>query len=185
MAVLAESLVDEWLNRQGFFTVRGMRHGVNEIDLLGVRPNAQGLEAWHVEVQVSFRPVGYISSIPRDAVQGFSKSSRSAKTRTPDLLRSAVAGWIEKKFTGPVKCRAREGAWPGLAWKYVFVHAVVRTQLELDLIAGHGVEVKPFNDVLSELGQATGRFRGGAGTDLSEIIEYFYQQRRAAGSNNQ
>ena len=37
MAALAESLVDEWLNRQGFFTVRGLKHGVDEIDLLGVR----------------------------------------------------------------------------------------------------------------------------------------------------
>ena len=37
MALLAESLVDEWLNRQGFFTIRGIKHGVGEIDLLGVR----------------------------------------------------------------------------------------------------------------------------------------------------
>ena len=39
MAALAESLVDAWLNRQGFFTVRGLKHGIDEIDLLGVRPN--------------------------------------------------------------------------------------------------------------------------------------------------
>ena len=57
MAVLAESLVDEWLNRQGFFTVRGVKHGVEEIDLLGVRPAEKTLDAWHVEVQASFRPM--------------------------------------------------------------------------------------------------------------------------------
>jgi len=39
MAAFAESLVDEWLNRQGFFTVRGLKYGVDEMDLLGVRPN--------------------------------------------------------------------------------------------------------------------------------------------------
>ena len=39
MAALAESLVGEWLNRQGFFTVRGLKHGVDEIDLLGIRPS--------------------------------------------------------------------------------------------------------------------------------------------------
>ncbi|SDJ83953.1 hypothetical protein SAMN05428973_106364 [Duganella sp. OV510] len=32
MALLAESLVDEWLNRKGFFIVRGLKHGVGEID---------------------------------------------------------------------------------------------------------------------------------------------------------
>jgi hypothetical protein len=43
MAALAESLVDEWLNRQGFFSVRGVKHGVDEIDLLGIRPNGSAL----------------------------------------------------------------------------------------------------------------------------------------------
>jgi hypothetical protein len=35
MALLAESLVEEWLNRSGFFTMRGIKCGVNELDLLG------------------------------------------------------------------------------------------------------------------------------------------------------
>ncbi len=35
MALLAEPLVDEWLNRKGFFTLRGIKHRVREIDLLG------------------------------------------------------------------------------------------------------------------------------------------------------
>ncbi len=58
MAFLAETLVDEWLNRQGYFTVRGLKDGVSEIDLLGVRRGPSGLEACHAEVQASFRPVG-------------------------------------------------------------------------------------------------------------------------------
>jgi len=28
MALLAESVVEEWLNRNGFFTIRGIKHGV-------------------------------------------------------------------------------------------------------------------------------------------------------------
>jgi hypothetical protein len=67
MGLLAESLVDEWLNRAGFFTVRGIKHGVGEMDLLGVRPRMSSLEAWHVEVQASFRPISYIASLPDDA----------------------------------------------------------------------------------------------------------------------
>jgi hypothetical protein len=41
MAALAESLVDEWLNRQGFFTVRGLKHGADEMRknaLRGIEP---------------------------------------------------------------------------------------------------------------------------------------------------
>ena len=35
MALLAEELVEEWLNRQGYFTIRGIKFGVHEIDLQG------------------------------------------------------------------------------------------------------------------------------------------------------
>jgi hypothetical protein len=56
MALLAESVVDEWLNRQGFFTIRGVKQGVSEMDILAVRPESSGIIGWHVEVQVSFRP---------------------------------------------------------------------------------------------------------------------------------
>ena len=51
MALLAESLVEEWLNRDGFFTIRGVKHGVGEMDLLAVRPQPDGrVIGWHVEV---------------------------------------------------------------------------------------------------------------------------------------
>jgi hypothetical protein len=52
MALLAEQLVDEWLNRNGFFTLRGIKSGVHQIDLLGVRMSKGRLEGWHVECQV-------------------------------------------------------------------------------------------------------------------------------------
>jgi hypothetical protein len=40
MALLAESLVEEWLNRKGFFTIRGIKHGVAEMDLFAIRHEA-------------------------------------------------------------------------------------------------------------------------------------------------
>ena len=61
MALLAESLVEEWLNRDGYFTIRGLKHGLGEMDLLAVRPQSDGVVGWHVEVTVSFRPIGYIA----------------------------------------------------------------------------------------------------------------------------
>ena len=80
MATLAESLVDEWMNRQGFFTVRGIKHGVHKIDLLGVRPTKDSLEAWHVEVQASFRLIGYLCSLLAEHIPSFAKSTSSAKS---------------------------------------------------------------------------------------------------------
>jgi hypothetical protein len=176
MALLAESLVDEWLNRKGFFTIRGIKHGVGEIDLLGVRPVESSLEAWHVEVQASFRPISYIAPLSEEAREGFAKSRTSMKTRPPELVERAAAAWVEKKFTSKSKCVARDKAWPGMNWKYKLVHAVVRWRDEVGAIAAKGVVVIPLYQVLTDLGRSEAAgIRGSAGTDLSEIIEYFYK----------
>jgi hypothetical protein len=180
MSLLAETLVDEWLNRRGYFTVRGLKDGVSEIDLLGIRPSSNALEACHVEVQISFRPVGYISPIAKEDVAGFAKSRTSAKARPDAMLERSVAAWIEKKFTIKAKVAARERAWPGQKWQYMFVHGVVRDKRELELIAGHGVKVVPFHRVLSELEHVSASQRGGAGTDISEIVEYFAKHNASA-----
>ena len=97
MALLAEALVDEWLNRNGYFTIRGLKDGVSEIDLLGVRPVSNNLEGCHIEVQISFRPVGYITPVTNsNQAAGFAKSRTSAKIRPDDLLRRSVAAWVKK-----------------------------------------------------------------------------------------
>ena len=174
MAFLAETLVDEWLNRQGYFTVRGLKDGVSEIDLLGVRAGKSGLEGCHVEVQASFRPVGYISPISKEQLAGFAKTRTSAKARPDAMLRKDVKEWVHKKFTSKGKVAARERAWPGISWQYVFVHAVVREPKELSFIAAHNIQVVPFHDVLRQLKHVSTSQRGGAGTDISEIVEYFF-----------
>jgi hypothetical protein len=174
MALLAETLVDEWLNRQGFFTVRGIKHGNDEIDLLGIRPSKSGLEAWHVEVQASFRPIGYISPVTDEIANTFVATPKSAKKRPPEIVKQCAEAWVESKFKRQRKKTAREQAWPGQGWEFVFVHAVVREPEELKAIAACGVRLVPLHEVLQGLEHvaATG-IRGGAGTDFSEIIEYF------------
>jgi hypothetical protein len=98
------------------------------------------------------------------------------KERPSKLVERAVVAWVEKKFKSKSKRAAREIAWPGLEWRYILVHAVVRWPVEVEAIARNGVEIVPLYRVLSELGslEASG-IRGSAGTDLSEIIEYFYR----------
>jgi hypothetical protein len=174
MALLAETLVDEWLNRQGFFTVRGIKHGNDEIDLLGGRPAASGLEAWHVEVQASFRPIGYISPVTDEIAKRFAATSKSAKKRPPQIVEECAEAWVQSKFTKERKRSAREQAWPNLEWEFVFVHAVVREPEELRTIAACGVRLVPLHQVLTGLEHDAAKgIRGSAGTDFSEIIEYF------------
>ena len=183
MALLAEALVDEWLNRRGFFTVRGVRHGVEEIDLLGVRPNGGGHDAWHVEVQASFRPLGYLSPMPKDLAAELGVNRRSAKKRSDDLVKRCAQKWVESKFFSASKKAARERAWPGLSWRPIFVHAEMRYPLELEVIGSCSVELIPLHRILSELRHELAEgVRGGAGTDLAEIIEYFDRHSGSARS---
>jgi len=177
MSLLAEQLVDEWLNLNRFFTRRGIRHGVHEIDLLGVRPTPSGsanpLEAWHVEVQVSFRPIGYLGRLTdKDVRAGAGKSKTSAKARGPEILRAGITEWVNKKFDAPGKIAARERCWPGLQWSRKFVHGRVKDKRELKLIAQAGVELIPFSDVLRELSEAPTGQAGAAGGDLVEIVRF-------------
>ena len=96
MALLAEEIVQEWLNRLGYFTIRGVRLGVDEIDLLAVR-FVEGLpECRHIEVQASMRPISYISRVPKvDQRAGVRPNSAS---RTDQQLIDGVASGSIRSF---------------------------------------------------------------------------------------
>jgi hypothetical protein len=175
MALLAESLVDEWLNRKGFFTIRGVKQGVGEIDLLAVRPEGDGiLTGWHVEVQVSFRPIGYISKIPKDIALAARRSRTSAKMRSQEEVRSFAKEWVSDKYFGKKKCKVRDKLWPNIRWEFYLVHGVVKDEQELGAIRSYGISLLPFYDLLKDLCQndAT-NFSASAGGDLAEVVRYY------------
>jgi hypothetical protein len=182
MALLAETLVEEWLNRAGFFTIRGVRFGVSEMDLLAVRPAASGFEARHIEVQVSTNPVAYISPLTGDQSRALGKAKTSAWARPQEVLQVSVAAWVEKKFLSPAKAKARTKAWPGLEWSFEFVHGEVRHPEELKLIEGYDIKTRTFHSVLTSLcGHGAETHKGGAGTDIAEMLAYYLKHSAHVG----
>ena len=174
MSLLAETLVDEWLNRKGFFTVRGIKDGVDEIDLLGVRPTKNGLEGWHVEVQVSFRPVSYVTKLTDELALKYSKKKTSAWERPPDVLKECVRNWVEKKFTCKKKTATREKSWPGISWKLHLVHGVVKYDSELVEIEQRDIKLVPFHRVLADICEnVDDGFPSAAGSDVADIVGYY------------
>lgn len=179
MALLAESLVEEWLNRQGFFTIRGVKQGQGEMDLLAIRPDSGGVIGWHVEVTVSFRPIGYIA---RELAGGGRRGSFVRK-RTPDEIQAYARTWVEAKFAGPDKADLRDRLWPGARWSRHLVHGAVRYPEELAVFAAAGVICHPFHQCLSDLGRReAGGFSGSAGGDLAEIVSYFKTHSAESGT---
>ena len=168
MALLAEEIVEEWLNRQGYFTIRGIKMGVQEIDLLAVKWGTDGkAECRHVEVQASMRPVSYISRVPKEE-QKAGRAANSAK-RSDEELVTGVAEWVEKKFRRPDKKAIMAKLWEG-QWSSELVVNVVKSDHELSLIAGHGIKIHALRDIVSSLANEKFLIASASGADIVDLI---------------
>lgn len=94
MARVAETIPELWLNRQGFFTMRGLKPhtGHGEIDLVAYHPHDK--EAIHVEVSASPNPRGILGNL------------------TASMIPQSVAGYVEDKYLRENVKRAREATAP-------------------------------------------------------------------------
>lgn len=153
MAIFAETLVEEWLNRKGYFTVRGAKAGLLEMDLLGVRPRAGGgVEALHYEVQASTGPISWMTPwTPELREKHGGIAAGNARTRTRDELEECARAWVEKKFLDDRVKSARERLWPEARWGFGLVAGEVRHPEELEEIRSRGIEVIGLASVLDEL----------------------------------
>ena len=152
MALFAETLVEEALNCQGYFTIRGAKAGQREMDLLAVRPRQGAFpEALHVEVQASTNPISWITKWTKRLQAEIGIPRNSMRSRAPEQLAECAQGWVREKFTDPKVRRLREALWSGLDWRFRLVHGVVAHSSELNAIRAHGIETVEFTDVLNVL----------------------------------
>lgn len=168
MALLAEEVVEEWLNRQGYFTIRGIKLGVHELDLLAIKKHRGGqVECRHIEVQASMRPVSYICRVPKEQ-QKLGRAANSAKRSEGELVQG-IAEWVEKKFIHKAKTGLMQELWEG-QWSKELVLNVVKSEAEVELIRGYGVSILWLTDIVKAL--ADGRFpiASAAGADFIDLI---------------
>ena len=170
MALLAEELVEEWLNRHGYFTIRGVKLGVHEIDLLALRLYDGTPECRHIEVQASVNPVSYITNVPREVPRSTGRASGSAKHRSDDELRLGIAEWIEKKFDHPPKAKLRSRLCDGRWTRELVVHKV-KHERELELMQEAGILVRHLSDIVGEIKHAHGSvLEGASGANLVDLV---------------
>ena len=168
MALLAEELVEEWLNRQGYFTIRGVKIGVDEIDILATKFKEAGeIEYRHIEIQASMRPVSYISRVPKESQkQGKAPNSVS---RTKEELVEGVKEWVEKKFKKPKKVKLMESLAPA-QWSSELVINNVKSQEEVNLIREHGIKVISLIEVLNDLRVKEFSIQSASGADFVDLV---------------
>ncbi len=169
MARLAEEIVEEWLNRNGYFTIRGIKFGVHEIDLLAIAVRGSTIEARQIEVQASVRPISYLCALPKDTQKKTGRKPMSMKKRTPQELAEGVREWVNKKYHHDAKKRLRNALYPG-AWKYELVIHRVKFPEELNLLEKHGIKIHRLDEITASLSGSQTIIQSAAGSDLLELI---------------
>ncbi len=172
---MAEQIVEEWLNRQGFFTIRGARVRNCEMDLLAIRPSENGMECWHYEVQASLRPVSYICAASA-AQRREGVAPHSAKRRQKSDMQAAVLEWVQRKFTNDHVKAARQRLYEG-AWQMALVVGNVKFDEEQEAIRQAGIPIIQLADIVAALDPGKSarqcldhRLKSAGGTDLVELV---------------
>jgi len=170
MSLLGEEVVEEWLNRKGYFTIRGIKIGVDEIDILAIKPLPNGEhECRHIEVTLSINPISYISKVPKALQKERGIGANNAKRRDEAQLRQGVAEWIERKFNHEGKAELRRRLCPG-NWTRELVLNVVKYEAEISLFQEAGIEVILLKDVVSEMVKGGNIIRAASGADLVDLV---------------
>ncbi len=171
MALIGEEVVEEWLNRKGYFTIRGIKLGVNEIDILAFKPSVDGQhECRHIEVQISTNPIAYISKVPKKFQKERGIGPDNAKERTEDELRLGIAEWIHKKFDLPKKVALRKRLHSG-KWTRELVVNAVRHPEELKLFREVDITIHQLKDIVDEMVSKDEVISSAAGGDLLTLMQ--------------
>jgi hypothetical protein len=170
MALMGERVVEEWLNRKGYFTIRGIKIGVHEIDLLAFKPNVTGQhDCRHIEVQLSTNPVAYITKVPKDVQKKKGIGPDNAKERTITELSVGIQEWIDKKYEHPKKIKQRKILYPG-TWSKELVVNVVKHPLELDIFRKKGITIHYLKDIVKEINGVGNVVKAAGGADILDLI---------------
>lgn len=169
MALLAEELVEEWLNRAGFFTIRGVKIGVHEMDLLAIRPTPTGLECRHIEVQASVNPVSYLFRLTKADQRATGRAATSSGKRTEAEISRGADEWVHKKFGHPQKVKLLATLAPGPWSREVVLHRI-RHREEIHQLEVRGITVHQLSGVLSELSQPGTKVARASGSDFLDLV---------------
>ncbi len=167
MALLAEEIVEEWLNRKGYFTIRGIKLGVDEIDIIALKKQGDAWECRHIEVTASINPVSYISKVPKAIRKATGRAAHSAK-RSNEELKDGVKEFIQKKFYDKRKINMLQKLFPQ-AWSRELVAHEVKHPEELELIAKSGIKIIRLRTILKEINE-NNVVPAAAGNDFINLI---------------
>jgi len=105
------------------------------------------IEARHIEVQASVRPVSYLCPFAKRYTEGTGRKPMSMKPCTPKELADGVQEWVKKKYQRDAKKRLRNVLYQG-EWKYELVIHHIKFPEELNLIEKHGIKIHQLDEIV-------------------------------------
>ncbi len=157
---IIEDIVADWFNSKGYFVIKNLKAGLNEIDILAVKLNSgQKIDrAVHVEVQCSSKPIGYIGG------------SRSAKERNVSEVKSGVRNYIDKKFNSE-KIRNVVCELVGNKYEKMFVHGKLREEAEtIKYFEKNRIEVVCVWQIFKEIKANKGAYKTTEGNRYHQLL---------------
>ncbi len=170
MSLLGEEVVEEWLNRDGYFTIRGAKVGLNEIDILAIRPLSDGQhECRHIEVQISINPISYITKVPVEIRKKTGMGAHNAKKRNTTQLKQGIREWVDAKYNEPRKVALKNRLCAG-SWTKELVVGTVKHEEEIILLKEKGITIHYLKDILEEMAKKKSIVKSAAGADLFDLM---------------
>ncbi|OHB62092.1 MAG: hypothetical protein A2167_00690 [Planctomycetes bacterium RBG_13_46_10] len=171
MALLAEELVEEWLNRNGYFTIRGIKLGVHEIDILAIKIVGSTVEARHIEVQASSNPISYLCPLSKRLQKKSGRKPQSTKPRSSKEILESVKEWVEKKYHLKRKQELRQSLYPG-EWKYELVLHKVKYADEIEVVKKEGINIFSLDNIIKSMSNTKDTIiQSATGTSLMELVK--------------
>ncbi len=138
MIDLIADIIGEWLCLKGYFIIKGLKIGLNEIDVLAIKPKDGKIdEAAHYEISISTSPVGYLGA-------------RSAKRQSDEQVRKSVARFIAKKYTNEKTVKLIERL-VGKGYTRNFVTGNRKHEMEIIALEEAGINVISVTKILGEI----------------------------------
>src|SRR3989344_4127041 len=137
---IIENIVANWFNSKGYFLIKNLKVGVNEIDILAVKLNNNQKvdDAVHIEVQCSSNPIGYIGGSP------------SAKRRNISEVELGVVAYIEKKFSDK-KIKSVIEKLIGNKYRQMFICGKLKDESTIKYFQKNGIEVVRVWQIFKEI----------------------------------
>lgn len=141
---LSEQFVASALESLGYFLIQGLKVGVREADFLAVRLDKDRLLHYHIEVQISYNPVGVLRA-----------HARLGRTGNDPL--QAADEYIEKKFFQKDVIKAIECYFKTKMYKKIFIYNRLRDSKQLRAFSDKGIECIKLQSLINQAEQSSYR----------------------------